>query len=56
MLGGLEIDEVWLPRAAHMLNGDRALCCRSDGNVGTWLRWGKTVGPSYEPDPVEESA
>jgi len=41
---------VLLPRATHMLNGAQADCCRLDGNVGAWLRWGRTE------EPVEESA
>jgi len=50
ILAGLEIDAVLLPRATHMLNGAQADCCRLDGNVGAWLRWGRTE------EPVEESA
>jgi hypothetical protein len=57
MLGGLEIDASLLPRVAHLQDdGERAPCCRRDGNTGTWLRWGMLLAPPESPTPVETPA
>jgi hypothetical protein len=46
LLAAVDVPPTALPRAPHVgPDGARARCCARDGNLGTWLVYGRTLDP-----------